>query len=159
MLFTKSRPFSEELVQDIFLKIWLNREKLREVQQFDGYLFITARNHIYSALRTKVREVEFRDELKSYFADSSLADDQLHLKEAHALIHTAMEQLPPQQRSVFELSRFQGLSHEEIAEQLQISPLTVRAHMRKALAFMRTYLQQHSGELSLGPVIYFLLVK
>lgn len=159
LMYTKSEVLSEELVQDIFLKIWLHREKIGSINNFEGYLFITARNHIYNKLRTKSQETEFRQELHAYFADSGQADDPLIFKQSQELIHKAVANLPPQQRKIFVLSRYEGLTLEQIASQMGISPLTARSHMRKALASLRAYLQQHSGDLSLVPVLYILLSK
>lgn len=158
-MYTKSEVLSEELVQDIFLKIWLHREKIPELSNFEGYLFITARNHIYNRLRVKSQETPFRQELHSYFADPGQADDNVIFKQSQELIHRAIENLPPQQRKIFMLSRYEGLTLEEIAGEMGISPLTARSHMRKALASLRSFLQQHSGDLSLVPVLYILLSK
>ncbi|RXK83611.1 RNA polymerase sigma factor [Filimonas effusa] len=159
VMYTKSEVLAEELVQDIFLKIWLHREKIQDQSNFQGYLFITARNHIYNKLRIKSQETEYRQELHAHFADSRAADDLLILKQSQELIHQAVESLPPQQRKIFILSRYEGLTLEEIGAQMGISPLTARAHMRKALASLRSFLQQHSGDLSLAPVLYILLSK
>ena len=159
VMYTKSEVLAEELVQDIFLKIWLHREKIRDQSNFQGYLFITARNHIYNKLRVKSQETKFRQEIHTHCADSRAADDQLIMKQSQELIHRAVESLPPQQRKIFILSRYEGLTLEEIGTQMGISPLTARAHMRKALASLRIFLQQHSGDLSLAPVLYILLSK
>lgn len=154
LAFTKSVVTSEELVQDIFLKIWLHRTELPGVRHFEGYLFMIARNHIYNTLRTKIKDVHFTDDLELHFAESTLADDLVHLKDAETLIRQAVDTLPTQQKAVFELSRYQGLSQEEIAQELQISRLTVKAHMRKALASLRTYLQQNADGLLLLSLLF-----
>lgn len=159
LAFTKSTERSEELVQDVFLKIWLNRTELPGIRNFEGYLFTVARNHIFNALRTRLKEVSFGEELEHYFKESSLADDLLLLKDAEALVHKGVEALPGQQRAVFEMSRFQGLNTAEIAEKLNISPLTVKVHLRKALAALRTFLQQHAAGMVLLLALYRLLEK
>lgn len=159
LAFTKSTERSEELVQDVFLKIWLNRTELPGIRNFEGYLFTVARNHIFNALRTRLKEVSFGEELEHYFKESSLADDLLLLKDAEALVHKGVEALPGQQRAVFEMSRFQGLNTAEIAEKLNISPLTVKVHLRKALAALRTFLQQHAAGIVLLLALYRLLEK
>jgi RNA polymerase sigma-70 factor (ECF subfamily) len=65
--FTKSEPLAEEIVQDVFLKIWLKREYLVSVLKFDDYLFTVARNHIYNTLRKKTAEQSFLKHLENHF--------------------------------------------------------------------------------------------
>ncbi len=157
---TKSSALSEEIVQDIFIKIWLKRGKLTSVINFGGYLFMVARNHIYNELRKKSLEQPFADHLEQHFLETSaLPEQQLLLKETKQLIDKAVEQLPGQQRAVYELSRNEGLDYTNIAESLHISKLTVKSHMSKALNFIRQYLQLHTCEslvvAYLIPILFF----
>lgn len=144
LVLAKSSVMAEEIVQDVFLKIWMKREQLPSIEKFDGYLFMTARNHIYNELRRKTLEQPFAEHLEQHFQESSaLPEEQLLLKETKHLIQKAVAQLPTQQRSVYELSRNDGLDHAQIAEKLGISKLTVKSHMTKALQFIRQYLKEH----------------
>lgn len=136
---TKSKVVAEEIVQDVFLKVWLKREQLAEVKNFDNYLFIIARNHIYNQLRAKA--VQFSE------ADvevSETPEKQLYLKETVQIITEAVKRLPKQQRIIFELSRNEGLDHAAIANRLKLSRLTVKTHMNKALHSIRGYLSRHN---------------
>ncbi|MDI9364081.1 MAG: RNA polymerase sigma-70 factor [Flavobacterium sp.] len=139
--FTKSKVIAEEIVQDVFLKIWLKREALTGVDNFEAYLFIMARNHIYNCLRSKMKDIVYLDYLQNYFAVVEDATSSLYTKDIYKLISEAREKLPPQQRRVFELSRYEGLNHKAIAEKLSISTLTVKAHLTKALQFIRQKLE------------------
>ncbi len=151
---TKSAALSEEIVQDVFLKIWLKREQLPSVEKFDAFLFTVARNHIYNELRRKTMEQPFVEHLEQHFLESSALPEQVMLvKETKLLIDKAVQQLPEQQRAVFELSRNEGLDYNAIAEQLGISRSTVKNHMTKALQFLRQYLNTHRGELVLAAII------
>lgn len=142
LLFVKNSTYAEELVQDIFLRIWQNRDKLPAVQDFRSYLFITARNYIYTALRKKSVETAFTEELLWYFTDPVAGPEQRYLdKETAELLRQAVQQLPTQQRAVYEMAREQGLSHEEIAERLQLSKNTVRNHMARAMESIRKRLE------------------
>lgn len=157
---TKSSILSEEIVQDVFLKIWLKRGELPSIQKFDSFLFTVARNHIYNMLRNKTKELSFIGQLEECFAETSgLPEEELYLKETKQLIKRAVEQLPAQQRTVFELSRNDGLDHAKIAERLAISKLTVKSHMTKALQSIRKYLQGHVDGLLLVLIISLLFHK
>lgn len=146
--FTKSIVLSEEIVQDVFLKVWLKRELLTPVKNFKGYLFTVARNHIYNELRKKSCEQAFAEYLEEYFIEiSSLPEQQLFLKETQSLVDEAVAHLPVQQRTVYELSRKDGLDHSQIADKLGISKLTVKSHMNKALHVIRQVYQSATGEL------------
>ena len=137
--FLKSQVVAEEIVQDIFLKIWLKRAQLPAVENFDNYLFIIARNHIYNELRRKTGNRMVEEE-----ENSSSPEQQLLLKETGRLIDEAVRQLPRQQRTVYELSRNGGLDHASIASHMGVSRLTVKSHMTKALHSIRTYLSRHN---------------
>jgi RNA polymerase sigma-70 factor (ECF subfamily) len=143
--FTKSPVIAEEMAQDVFVKIWLKRADLPQVKKFGDYLFIIARNHIFSALRKKIQEQPFSDHLLNYFQEvSNTPENRLLLRETEHLLLKAIEQLPPQQHLIYCLSREQGLNQEEIAAKLDISKNTVKSHMSKALRFIRNYLQLHA---------------
>ena len=73
---TKSVVLAEEIVQDVFLKIWLNRLKLPEIENFEGYLFIIGRNHIFNELRNKTENLAFSDDLLQFFQEASLQPEQ-----------------------------------------------------------------------------------
>lgn len=136
---TKSKVVAEEIVQDVFLKIWLKRDQLSAVKNFDNYLFIIARNHIYNQLRAKA--VEFTS-VETEVTETP--EKQLYLKETVQIITEAVKRLPKQQRVIFELSRNEGLDHAAIASRLKLSRLTVKTHMNKALHSIRGYLSRHN---------------
>ncbi|GAA3918006.1 RNA polymerase sigma-70 factor [Chitinophaga oryziterrae] len=143
---TKSVELAEDMVQDIFLKIWQKRAQFVGIERFEDYLFIMARNHIYTELKKRSREDTFRDQIKDYFETSEHnADISLLTKETQEMINQAIGQLTTQQQLVYRLSRDQGLSHEEIAEKLNISRNTVRNHIVQSLKIIRTYLQHKTN--------------
>ena len=143
--FTKSPVIAEEMVQDIFVKIWLQRDRLPQIKRFNDYLFIIARNHILTVLRKKVNEQPFSEHLLEYFQErGNNPEDQLMCRETEYLVQKAIELLPPQQHTIYSLSREQGLNQEEIAARLNISIHTVKSHMNKALQFIRNYLHMHA---------------
>lgn len=147
-ILTKSENMAEDVVQEVFLKVWHNRHELATVTRFDSYLFILARNHIFSEFRKlKVRE-EYITRLQGYFEAHSLSpEDELLRKETGALIAKAIAGLSPQQHEIYKLSREQGLTYEEIADKMGISANTVRNHMVRATRHIREYLSDHKVDL------------
>lgn len=146
--FTKSIVISEEIVQDVFLKVWIKRAELTSILNFKGYLFTIARNHIYNELRKKCCEESFVEKLYERVIEiSSLPEQNLILKETQYLIDQAVARLPAQQRRVYELSRNGGLDYNQIADKLGISKLTVKSHMNKALHQIRQTYQSATGQL------------
>ncbi|HRN57580.1 MAG TPA: sigma-70 family RNA polymerase sigma factor [Agriterribacter sp.] len=129
-----------EMVQDIFIKIWIQRERLPEVQDFPAYLFIISRNYLVSAIRKRVAErVSLMDE--DILHEVVRPDNTLEAKELKKHIAAAIAQMPPKQRMVFTLSRNARLSQEEIAAEMKISKSTVKFHMAAALNFLRVFLK------------------
>jgi RNA polymerase sigma-70 factor (family 1) len=135
---------AEELVHDVFLKIWLNRQGLRDIVNPGNYLFVTAKNHALNQLEKMANERKGKIQLDArparFGADP---EEEFFYKESLALVTAAINQLPEQQRIVFQLSRERGLSREEIAEQLNISPNTVKNHLGAARKKIQQYLQAH----------------
>lgn len=159
LAFTKSTVIAEEMVQDVFIKVWTKRQNLSEVKKFNDYLFIIARNHIFTTLRKKIYEEPFSDHLKNYFKEASnLPDQQLLYRETEHLIQEAINHLPPQQQLIYCLSRKDGLNQDEIAQKLNISKNTVKSHMSKALQFIRNYLQTHT-EVGAFTMLYCLIYE
>lgn len=149
LLFTKSREIAQDLTQDIFAHIWIKREKLAAVENFEGFLFITSRNLIVDRLRKKVFTRENESYLRKYFdEESELAPDcQMELKEMESIIYEGINVLPQRQRVAFYLSRFKGFTHKEIALKMGISQESVKSHIVRAAGTLRKYLAHHSGAL------------
>lgn len=144
--YLKSPEWAQDVVQDIFLKVWTGREKLREVEKPDAYLFILARNELVSALRNKFDCTPISEKYEDYLPGDCIQPDKaLSLKETTELIEQAVEQLPPQQKLVYNLTRKQELSHESIAKELGLNTRTVNNHATRALNLIRRYLKDHGG--------------
>ena len=140
---TKSKEAAEEMVLDVFLKIWLGRSIITEIQYFEGFLFRIAHNKAIDFLRivAPAKQETLWASMQETPA-SETADQGLDLKRAQQTIHEAVERLPGQQQKVFVLSREQGLTYDQIAEKLHLSRHTVRNHMSAALEFIRLFLQE-----------------
>jgi len=137
--YLKSPEAAQDVVQDVFVKIWMNKENLLHVKEFKPYVFVTARNLIISSLRNTIFYVSL-DPDEQVEEELLLPERQLSYKESVNLLHRAIELLPPQQQRAYKLSRDEGMRYEEIAQEMGISKLTVRTHMTNALSFIRKYL-------------------
>lgn len=155
LTFVKSYEEAEEITQDIFVKVWVNRHRLPEVNDFKNYLFILGRNHLVSAIRKKVMDTTANDDEEDLPGTLLLPDHQVEYKETYRHLINGLEQLPPQQKAVFTLSRMENLSHAEIAERLGISKRTVKFHLVQALNFLREYLR-YPGLLTLLWLLRFI---
>ena len=137
---TDSSFIAEEIVQDVFLKIWLKREMLTEIREFEDYLFITARNHVFSALKRNARQQTLVDD---WVQDMPSIDNSTYNKivsdEVEQIIQQAVEMLPPQQKQVYILSKEQEMKRDEIAKELHISSETVKTHLSRALRHIRAF--------------------
>lgn len=137
---TGSSAIAEEIVQDVFLKIWLKRSALSDVTHFSAYLFTSTRNFVFTALKRIAlrREVETNASqgAPAFYDDS---ENRLLQKEYTAVLASAIQRLPPQQRQVYQLAREQGCKREEIATRLNLSPETVKSHLAQALRSIRAY--------------------
>jgi RNA polymerase sigma-70 factor (ECF subfamily) len=139
---TKSPEASEEIVMDVFLKIWIGRQTVNEIQHFDSFLFRIAHNKAIDFLRALHRDQTLFtlvwEEIQ--VLGSQTADAGLKEKESHAILQSAIDRLSPKRRLVYELSRENALSHDQIAAYLNLSKSTVNNHLVESLRFIRNYL-------------------
>lgn len=154
---TKSREIAEELLMDVFLKIWYGRELAPQIQNVDAFLGRIAHNKAINFLTTTARRKHLQ-QLVAYGMAASVenaAEQILEEKEYQQFLQEALTQLSPQRRLVFTLSREKGLTHDEIARELQLSRQTVKNHMTEALKSIREFLTTQKGENGLMLAILF----
>ena len=140
--FVRSSDLAEELVQDVFLKLWSKREQLAEIETLRTYLFRAARNTALNYLRRVKLERRWAEEqgTESEPPATFAADDETVEQEVAAAVKQAIDRLPPRCREIFLMSRDGGLTYAEIARSLDISVKTVETQMGRALKSLRASL-------------------
>lgn len=152
---TKSPELAKDLSQDIFLKVWDHRDKLPDIKNFKGYLFTIARNMVRDQLRTTVFRESNREFLQEYFSGNAISPQQLlERKQLGHQVQAAIKSLPPKLQQVFTLSHLEGLSHKEIAGRLEISPLSSKTYMVRALLLLRKLLVNDPDNLFIITLLY-----
>ncbi|UYQ95801.1 RNA polymerase sigma-70 factor [Chitinophaga horti] len=136
---TDSAFLAEEIVQDVFLNIWLKRKQLGEVAHFRAYLFTTARNVVINALKKKATEERIARELALPVDYDTTNYEALLSKEYETVMREAITRLPARQQQVYRLVREDGLKREEVAALLNISPETVKSSLADAMRSIRAY--------------------
>jgi RNA polymerase sigma-70 factor (family 1) len=156
---TKDAEQAKDLTQEIFARLWIKREQLHTVFHFRGFLTTMALNLIRNHLRKKVLDPGNDAYLRSYFDESAPAPDRvMEFKEFQSILQEAVDHLPPQLNRSFVLSRMSGMSHAEIARQMELSPLTVKSHIARALGFIRVYLEEHHSRVLIVIWLAFLRI-
>lgn len=139
----KSKELAEENVQEVFLKIWLNRENLDPDKSFKSFLFTIARNQAFNILSKAANDAILKETV-FYKSQHSYDEGDYSVREADCkkLKKQAIKRLPPKRKRIFKMSR-KGKTYEEISQELGISVHTVKNQMSKALESMRVFFQVH----------------
>ena len=149
-LITRSKEETEEILQEVFIRIWENRAKLPAIDSFENYVFRCARNKLLDNVRRlQVKQRVFSEIKRSKETSASTTSDLSAYKEYYLLVQQAIEKLPPKRKLIFRLNIENGYSREEIARHLNISDSVVKKQIYKASYFVRAYLVKH-GEISMS---------
>lgn len=154
----KNPDEADELLQDLFVKVWAKREQINIQQSFQGYLYRVAQRMAIDYFRALERRSRLESEVQ--LQTSELVDDtesKLQAKETQKLLNAAIALLPEQRRRAFTLCKLEGKSHAEAAELMQISPNTVHNHLVKAVSFVKDYMER-SGR-TLAPLALFIVLS
>jgi RNA polymerase sigma-70 factor (family 1) len=135
----KDRQPSEDIIQEIFIKLWDKRETIEIQISMKAYLFASCRYEVFRLIRSQKVSVDIFDDLQERLQEPS-AYGSLEHKELIQQINSIVEQLPEKCKEVYKLSREENLSHKEIAERLNISTKTVENHITRALTQLRSSL-------------------
>lgn len=151
--YLKSEADAEEIVQDVFYKLWTNRENLCDSKSIDSYLFTIAKNAILNSIRKSKSEHAYLEYIKVHKKKEFLLDDELDFNELNQAYRNAVEKLSPRRKTIFKLSREKAMSNADIAQHLGISVKTVENQMTSAIAEIKKSLQS----LGFSALIYIIL--
>jgi RNA polymerase sigma-70 factor (family 1) len=149
--FIKSEPAAREIIQETFIRVWLSRDKLSEIDNPGGWLYKVASNECYSYLRKSILSNKFLNPITVEPDPVSSTHENLALKELNRIIGEAINKLPAQRKKIYRMSRDEGMSIPEIASILNLSPNTVKNALVTSLKFIREYLVKYG-------IIFFLLL-
>jgi len=148
---TRSKASARDLVQDVFVSLWESRRTLDPTQSLEAYLYRAVRNRAYNEYRNRRtrsdKERDIRDEPVGHLSAPPDPDDAVDAQTLQKNLEVWIAELPERQREALTLSRFQGLSHDDIAEAMDISPRTVNNHIVRALRSLRERVRTYEPSL------------
>lgn len=143
----KCPHLAEEIVQEVFLRVWKNRSELPSIKSFDHWLFIIARNHIYNTMRRKITERKYVSGLSGALEQQQTGPEELlHTKERIRMIDDMIRSLPPQQQLVLRMAHQSDMDYARIGAEMGISRNTVRNHLARAVQSLRFQFRRGSIE-------------
>ena len=140
----KSQDLAEEALQELFVRIWTNREKLDINQPIRPYMFRIAKNLVFDLYRRAARDQHLREKMLEAMGSSySHIEEGICFSEIQSELQHVISLLPPKRRKVYVMCKLEAKSHEEVAKLLGISSGTVNDHMKKANLFLKTHFMKH----------------
>ena len=140
--YVSSPEASEDIVQETFYNLWKNRKKIEVTSSFRNLLITSVKNSCVDYLRKQsVRRIH--SERQIYHENIDTPEEIYTVSELEEMLKTALDRLPPNVRKAFELSRFENMTYNKIAEEMDVSPKTVEAYISKALSVLRVELKDY----------------
>ncbi len=141
--YLKSPVLAQEVVQDVFLKLWIMRRDINANKPLEAWLYTVAKNTLINRFKKLSNEWnELTIYTKKVEVVGENTDSKILTAELKYHLNNAINQLPDKQKEVYQLAKIEGYSYNEIAVEMQISPLTVKTHLTRALESIRTFLIQ-----------------
>lgn len=137
------KTIAEEIVQELFTRIWQKRNYKGIKENFRGYMYQVARNLVHDFFRKLKRDKKLLEKFQSVAVIEENTEDLLDHRQSSAILRHAIEQLPPQQKKVFKLVKEEGYTYKKAADSLGISPFTVKEYLVSAKKSIRKYMLSH----------------
>lgn len=151
----RNRDLEEEVIQEVFIKIWENRQTINKSLSFEGYIRVIAKNLVYDKFKERQKLVFSNiHHLKTHPAQSNGIEEKIFYQELNTQIENIIAQLPDAQKQIFTMSRKEGLNNAEIAQKLSISKRTVEHQIYRTLKKIKDHL-----EFGIGIVILILFER
>jgi RNA polymerase sigma-70 factor (ECF subfamily) len=148
---TTTSAVAADITQDVFVSLWDARDRLDPSRSLEAYVYRMARNRVYNHQRDERTHTDKRAQMHAVAAPDAqrapLPDAALHADVLESNINAWIEALPERQREAFVLSRFNGLSHDEVAAVMDVSPRTVNNHIVSALKTLRARIRAYEPSL------------
>ena len=144
--FVKSPQLSEDISQEVFVKIWENRSRVEEIQSIKSYLFTIARNHTLNTLKSIGKnEAAIHEIIRHFPTQKNNSEDDLLSQEYQHFLQNTLNSLSPRSREIFSLCRQNGKTYEEVAQQLGISRNAVKNHMVASMKILKAAMEKNFG--------------
>lgn len=140
--FLKVEDDINDILQEVFIKIWDNRKMIKDVETFNAWIFTITKNAVVTYFRKKIRQQDFEIRVREMATLDIFYDDSLEYRDMKEKVDKIVEQLPAKRKIVFKLSREKGLSNSDIAKKLKISIKTVEDHIMYSLKYLRIKLKE-----------------
>lgn len=134
----------EEILQEVFVKLWYSRQRIREDLLLCNYLFTITKNTILHKKQKELNRQKYLNYLRVYYSVQTLGtEDEIQHSELQTLLDTAIDKLPPKRKEIYLLKKNDGLTYKEIASKLNLSVKTVESHMRLCFKNLRDALADY----------------
>lgn len=156
--FINDSTLTDDIVQEVFVAVWLNRKNIDPEKSFTSYLMTSARNKVYDFFKETAKNRQMIEQRWLNFTKSrNNTEEALIALELDELVNLALKQLSSRKRVIFELGKLKGKSHNEIAEELGISKNTVKNHMVDSLKYLKEVIGRY-GEIAMYTFLLFFVV-
>lgn len=135
---------AENVVQDVFIKLWDERENVKEDLSLNNYIYTIAKNHLFNIQRKKINEKAYRSYLIEHLIQIPNLENEMIFADLKATIDKVIDELPAQRKKVFVMGNMEGMSNKEMAEVLNLSVRTIEVHKSLALQTLKKAIKKIS---------------